>query len=111
MAKPANTPPCLPNVGGASSGAGSSRERDDSYHKIAAKLTDDLRVIVCAKGLQYILQRRYSDGFRRVTWTAIGYFISRTSLLRACEGFQSLSARTSIVPLAALAERATDWTK
>lgn len=97
--------------GGSEADPQSHRETDDGYERVAAILSDDLRVIVCARRLQYILQRRYADGLRGVTWRAVGYFLTRTSLIRFCERLEALTATTSTARLAALPKRASDWAK
>jgi hypothetical protein len=108
----ANTPPWAHHSGGRSLVEPEShRETDDGYERVAAILSDDLRVIVCARRLQYILQRRYADGLRGATWRAVGYFLTRTSLIRFCERLEALSGTTLVAPLAALPEKARAWRK
>lgn len=106
----AKTPPSLIFAGGRSELAPySHRERDDSYKDVAARLGDNLRVIVCPNRLQYILQRRYSDGLRGVTWRAFGYFVTRESLIRFCEGLEALSVDLPTARLSLLPQRPRDW--
>ena len=87
------------------------RESDDAYRGVAATLAEDLRVIVCKNGLQYIPQRRHAGGLRGVEWRSICYCAFKKSLMRACEGLQGRSGPVSTAPLAALPEKARDWGK
>ena len=87
------------------------RESDDNYQWVAAKLAEDLRVIVCGNRLQYIVQRRYADGLRGAAWRSLHYCAFKASLIRVCEGLESLSGPVSTAPLAALPEKARDWGK
>ena len=88
------------------------RESDDHYQWVAATLADDLRVIVCKNGLQYIPQRRYADGLRGGVWRSLCYCAAfKTSLIKACEGLESRCGTVSTDPLATLPEQARAWAK
>lgn len=87
------------------------RESDDNYRWVAATLAEDLRVILCKNGLNYIPQRRHADGLRGATWRSLHYCAFKTSLIRACEGRESRSGPVSTAPLASLPEKARAWHK
>ena len=87
------------------------RESDDNYQFVAATLAEDLRVIVCKNGLQYIPQRRYADGLRGAAWRSLCYCAFKTSLIKACERLESRYGPVSTAPLAALPEKARAWRK
>ena len=87
------------------------RESDDNYQWVAALLTDDLRVILCKNGLQYIPQRRHADGLRGATWRSLCYCTLKKSLMRLCDGLEGRSGPVSTGPLAALPEKARAWGK
>ena len=108
------SPPRLPKMAGVTleqvhTDTSMHRESDDNYQWVAAKLAEDLRVIVCRNGLQYIPQRRHADGLRGATWRSLCYCAFKTSLIRACEGRESRSGPVSTAPLAALPEKARAW--
>ena len=67
---------------GASQLRADRRECSDTYNKIVHSI-DNLRVIECREGSQWIIQRR-RPGKQPVgnTWSAIGYYVSRDALLR-----------------------------
>ena len=68
----------------------SKRESDTSYFGVVAVNGSSLRTIVCAAGLQYILQRRY-ECVRTEEWRAVGYLTSRDSLIEFYERSERLS--------------------
>ena len=84
------------------------RESDDTYRWVLATLAEDLRVILCKNGLQYIPQRRHADGLRGATWRSLCYCALKKSLMRLCDGLQGRSGPVSTAPLAALPEKARD---
>lgn len=67
------------------------REASDDYMGALLKLNDKNRVIICSRGIQYILQRRYADGFRGATWKPLSHHATRKSLRQACERLGLLS--------------------
>ena len=87
------------------------RESDDNYRWVAATLSEDLRVILCKNGLQYIPQRRYADGLRGAAWRSLCYCAFKTSLMRLCDGLKGRSGPVSTAPIAALPEKACAWRK
>jgi hypothetical protein len=106
-------PPRLPKKAGVTleqppTDTSTHRESDDNYQWVAATLAADLRVILCKNGLQYIPQRRYADGLRGGVWRSLHYCAFKASLIRVCEGLESLSGPVSTAPLAALPEKARD---
>ena len=58
------------------------RERDDLYPKVVAQPSIRWRVILCAQGLQWIIQKKESS--HAGPWRAEKYLTSRSALVRAC---------------------------
>lgn len=56
-------------------------ETSDSYAAVVAHLTDNLRVISCKDGIQWVLQKRGGGSAKR-PWRAKGYFLTRKALTR-----------------------------
>lgn len=50
-----------------------SSETADDYRHVVAQLSDGWRVIVCAGGIQWILQRRDGERAGRARWVGIDY--------------------------------------
>ena len=73
------------NHGSQSRVAESSREKlhetSDAYGRVIAQLCARHRVIVCKDALQWILQQRKKGGAER-PWRSVGYFRTRSALLR-----------------------------
>jgi len=67
------------------------RENSSNYSDALFLLNDSNRVILCARGIQYILQRKYANGFRGATWKPLSHHATRKSLARACEGLGLLT--------------------
>lgn len=67
------------------------RESSPNYSAALLLLNDCNRVVLCSQGIQYILQRKYADGFRGATWKPLSHHVTRKSLARACEGLGLLS--------------------
>jgi hypothetical protein len=65
----------------------SVRESDDDYGKVVARLGSDRRVIECADGLQWIVQRR--SGRR---WVSRHYCTSREGVIRRVKGLPGWEA-------------------
>ncbi len=59
-------------------------ETTDDYRHVVAQLSDGWRVIVCAGGIQWILQRRDGERAGRARWVGIDYCRTRKALLRQC---------------------------
>jgi hypothetical protein len=76
----------------------SKRERDTSYFGVVAVDGSSFRTIVCASGLQYILQRRY-ECIRTEESRAVGYLTSRGSLIMFYERSERLTEATKPVLL------------
>ena len=68
----------------------SKRESDTSYFGVVAVDGSSFRTIVCASGLQYILQRCY-ECVRTEEWRAVGYLTSRDSLIMFYERSELLT--------------------
>ena len=58
------------------------RERDDLYPKVVAQPSIRWRVILCAQGLQWIIQKKESS--HAGPWRAEKYLTSRSALIKAC---------------------------
>ncbi len=83
------------------------RESADDYPSIVARLSDRWRVIVCAGGIQWILQRRDGERAGGTRWTGVGYCMTREALLRLCRGLESPVDPAALSALAALPEHIT----
>ena len=86
------------------------RESEDNYQWVAATLVEDLRVILCKNGMNYIPQPRYANGLRGAPWRSLCCALTK-SLMRLCDGLQGRCGPVSTGPLAALPEKARDWGK
>ena len=103
----ANTPPSKSRPGVSSVAAPSHRERDDGYSRILVRLGSCWRVVLCKDGLQYILQRRYSEA-PAWAWRGVSYSSSRSALIAVCvsrqlvrEDAHVLMARLHALPVCA----------
>ena len=59
-------------------------ETADEYPHVVTRLSGKWRVIVCAGGVQWIIQRRAAERQRRAQWRATGYCLTRAALVRLC---------------------------
>lgn len=66
-------------------------ESSPDYTAALLLLNDKNRVVLCGRGIQYILQRKYAGGFRGATWKPLGHHTTRKSLARTCERLGLLS--------------------
>lgn len=66
-------------------------ENSTNYSATLFLLNGKNRVVLCSRGIQYILQRKYADGFRGATWKPLSHHVTRKSLARACEGLGLLT--------------------
>lgn len=103
----ANTPPSKSLPGVSSVAIPSHRERDDGYNRVLVRLGPCWRVVLCKDGLQYILQRRYSEA-PAWAWRGVSYSSSRRALIAVCvsrqlagEDSQVLMAKLHALPLCA----------
>jgi hypothetical protein len=60
----------------------SKSEEADDYHAIVARLNDHWRVIECAAGLQWILQRAAGQRHGRTRWVSQSFCRTREALIR-----------------------------
>jgi hypothetical protein len=91
---------------------GTTSEESDNYHAIAARLNADWRVIVCAAGLQWVLQRGYTArNHGDVRWRSRSYWTSEAliqALIRCCREHAGEIEPAAWAILAALPERIDD---
>ncbi len=80
------------------------RESDDNYARVAARLDDRWRVIVCRDDLQWILQRPDGERAGGARWTGVSYCLSREALLRLCRASSERVGPDVLSALAALPE-------
>ncbi len=80
------------------------REAADDYPNIVARLSERWRVIVCAGGIQGILQKRDSGNAPSTGWRGVSYCVTREALLRLCGGLESPVDPSALLTLAALPE-------
>ena len=78
------------------------RESADDYPNIVARLSDNWRVIVCAGGIQWILQRRDGERSGRARWTGVSYCLTREALVRLCRALSEPVDPSALLILAAL---------
>jgi hypothetical protein len=64
----------------------SKSEEADDYHAVVARLNESWRIIVCAAGIQWILQRRAGERHGKARWEA-------RSFCRTSEALNRLSRR------------------
>ncbi len=81
------------------------RETADDYPHIVTRLSDRWRVIVCAGGVQWILQKRDAGNAPSNGWRGVSYCLTRKALLRLCGGLESPVDPSALLTLAALPER------
>ena len=65
------------------------RESDNLYPKVVAQPSIRWRVILCAQGLQWIIQKKESS--HAGPWRAEKYLNSRSALIKACGALGLLS--------------------
>ena len=78
------------------------RETADDYPHIVARLSDRWRVIVCAGGIQWIVQKRDAGNAPSNGWRGVSYCLTRKALLRLCGGLESPVDPSALLILAAL---------
>jgi hypothetical protein len=77
-------------------------ESSDAYAYVVAVLNDRWRVIECAAGIQWILQRREGIRHGRTRWEARGYFRTSEALIVACRALVAEIDPQACITLAAL---------
>jgi hypothetical protein len=107
-----NNPPSAPaqalNVSPGAAVTVRSEESDD-YHAIVARLNADWRVIVCAAGLQWVLQRRGSPKKAPADdWRGRSFCRTSEALIRCSREHAGEIEPAALAILAALPERIDD---
>jgi hypothetical protein len=85
------------------------RERDDLYPKVFAQPSIRWRVILCAQGLQWIIQKKESS--HAGPWRAEKYVTSRSALIKACGTLGLLSDPATEAVLYTLPEHVSQLAK
>ena len=85
------------------------RERDDLYPKVVAQPSIRWRVILCAQGLQWIIQKKESS--HAGPWRAEKYLTSRSALIKACGTLGLLSDPATEAVLYTLPEHVNQLAK
>jgi hypothetical protein len=80
-------------------------ESDDQYPGVVAILNGSWRVIECAAGIQWILQRRAGERHGRARWDARSFCRTKETLIRLCRGCDGEINATAAATLAALPDR------
>ena len=107
MNQPFTPPHPSQKEGGGSAAAPSHRERDDNYHEVVAQLSPRWRVIVCADGIQWIIQKK--EASHAAPWRGVKYVTSRDGLIALC-GSLELPINANVRALFdALPERPRDY--
>jgi hypothetical protein len=84
----------------------SSRETADLYPHIVVTLNSNWRVIRCADGVQWILQRRSAPASTRAhDWRARSYCRTREALIRCAREYSGTIGPEAFAVLAALPAR------
>ena len=84
-------------------------ESSDLYGKVIEQSSDRWRVILCAQGLQWIIQKKESS--HAGPWRAEKYLTSRSALIKACGTLGLLSDPATEVVLFALPEHVSQLAK
>ena len=84
------------------------RERDDLYIKVIVRPSIRWRVILCAQGLQWIIQKRSTKRPNRGVFIGKSFHTTRKSLLEACSTLQLLDSPRILASLLDLPERPND---
>ena len=85
------------------------RERDDLYPKVVAQPSIRWRVILCAQGLQWIIQKKESS--HAGPWRAEKYLTSRSALIKACGTLGLLSDPATEAVIYALPDHVSQLAK
>jgi hypothetical protein len=83
----------------------SGSEEADDCRAIVAKLNDSWRVIVCAAGIQWILQRRSGKRHGRARWEGRSFCRTREALIRVSREHAGAVDPSAHEIMAALPER------
>jgi hypothetical protein len=83
----------------------SGSEEADDCRAIVAKLNDSWRVIVCAAGIQWILQRRSGKRHGRARWEGRSFCRTREPLIRVSREHAGAVDPAAAAILAALPDR------
>jgi hypothetical protein len=90
----------------AAGGRYSRSEEADDYHALVARLNDSWRVIVCAAGIQWILQRRCGERFGTARWEGRSYCRTGEALKRLSRRHAgAIDPTVAAILLASLPER------
>jgi hypothetical protein len=90
------------------SGAARSEE-SDSYHAVVARLNGDWRIIVCAAGIQWVLQRGHmARNHGDVRWRSRSFCRTSEALIRCCREHAGEIEPATWTILAAFPERIDD---
>jgi hypothetical protein len=80
-------------------------EEASDYHAIVAQLNDNWRVIVCAAGLQWVLQRRTGERHGRARWEGRSFCRASEALNLLSRTYARAIDPAAAAMLAALPER------
>jgi hypothetical protein len=86
----------------------SGSEEADDCRAIVARLNDNLRVIVCAAGIQWILQRRSGKRHGRARWEGRSFCRTREALIRVSREHAGAIDPVAAAILSALPARIDD---
>jgi len=86
-----------------------AKESSDLYAKVIVQSSDRWRVILCAQGLQWIIQKKESS--HAGPWRAEKYVTSRSALIRACGTLGLLSDPATEAVLYALPDYVSQLAK
>jgi hypothetical protein len=84
-------------------------EEADDYHAIVARLNADWRIIVCAAGIQWVLQRGYAArNHGDMRWRSRSFCRTSEALIRCCREHAGEIEPAASTILAALPARIDD---
>jgi hypothetical protein len=83
----------------------SASEEADDHRAVVARLNDNWRVIVCAAGIQWILQRRSGKRHGRARWEGRSFCRTREALIRVSREHAGAVDPAAAAILAALPDR------
>jgi hypothetical protein len=88
--------------------SGANSEEADDYCAIVVKLNENWRVIVCAAGIQWVLQRRRGERRGRARWAGRSYCRTKEAITRLSRRHAGPIDPVAAANMAAMPERIDD---
>ena len=80
-------------------------EEADDYHAVVARLNEGWRVVICAGGIQWVLQKRAGERHGRARWEGRSFCRTSEALNRLSRKCAGVIEPTAAAILASLPER------